>query len=74
MRWGLLLAGLVTAGMRVPELHRFYGQWRALTGADTSAADAYRTYFLVECGITAFVVGMAALLFWVLAPRQKKAE
>ena len=74
VRWGLLLVGVVTAAMRVPELHRFYVQWRALEGADASAADSYRTFFLVESGITAFVLAMAAGLFWVLGPPRKKAE
>jgi hypothetical protein len=74
VRWGLLLAGVLTAGMRVPELHRFYSQWRALAGVDASAAEAYRTYFLVELGITVFVLAMGAGLFWVLGLRRKKAE
>ena len=74
IRWGLLLAGVATAGMRVPELYRFFSQWRALTGVDASAAEAYRTYFLVEAGITAFVVAMAAFFFWLLGPREKKAR
>jgi len=74
VRWGLLLAGIATAGMRAPELRRFWLQWQALSGADASAADAYRTFFLVEGGITLFVLAMAAGLFWVLGPRRKKAE
>ncbi|HVN07827.1 MAG TPA: hypothetical protein VMV61_02575 [Patescibacteria group bacterium] len=71
IRWGLLLAGLITAGMRAPELLRFWGQWHALLGADASAADAYRTYFLVELGILAFVLATAVVLFWALGPRNK---
>jgi len=71
IRWGLFLAGLITAGMRAPELHRFWVQWRALLGADASAADAYRTYFLVELGILAFILAVAVVLFWALGPRKK---
>jgi hypothetical protein len=74
VRWGLLLAGLVTAAMRVPELHRFWVQWHALAGADASAVESYRTFFLVESAITLFVLAMAAGLFWVLGPRRKKTE
>jgi hypothetical protein len=74
VRWGLLLAGLLTAAMRVPELRGYYGQWRALTGADASAADAYRTYFLAEAAITAFVLAVAAGLFYALRPRQQKPQ
>jgi len=74
VRWGLLLAGLVTAGMRLPELHRFWTQWRTLAGEDTSAAEAYRAYFLAEAAITAFVLTVAAVLFYVLRPRQKTPE
>ena len=74
VRWGLLLAGVLTAGMRVPELHRFYSQWRALTGVDASAAEAYRTFFLVEGGITLFVLAMAAGFFYLLRAPVKKAE
>ena len=69
-----MLAGLVTAAMRVPELHRFWGQWRALEGADVSASAAYRNYFLVESGITLFVLAMAATFFYLLGPRGTKAE
>ena len=74
VRWGLLLAGLITVAMRVPELHRFWVQWRALAAADAVAAVSYRNYFLVESFITLFVLGMAVTLFYLLAPRQKKAE
>jgi len=74
IRWGLLLAGIITAAMRVPELHRYWVQWRALVGADASAADAYRTYFLVEGFITLVVLGLAVTFFYLLAPREKKAE
>jgi len=73
VRWGLLLAGLVTAAARVPELHRYYAQWQALAGADPSAAGAYKTFFEVESGITAFVLAAAAGLFYLLRPRQKAA-
>jgi hypothetical protein len=72
VRWGLLLAGLVTAAVRVPELHRYYVQWHALAASDPSAAGAYKTFFEVEAGITAFLLAMAAGLFYVLRPRQKK--
>jgi len=72
VRWGLLLAGLATAAMRVPELHRYWMQWRALAPADPSAADAYKTFFEVELGITAFVLAMAFTLFYVLGPRRKR--
>ncbi len=74
VRWGLLVAGLITAALRVPELDRFWTQWHALGGVDAAAAASYRQYFLVESGITLFVLAMAAVLFWTLGPRQKKAE
>jgi hypothetical protein len=74
VRWGLLLAGLLTAGMRVPELSRDWVQWRALAGSDAAAAGAYRTYFEVEAGITVFVLAAAVVLFFALRPRQKKTE
>ena len=74
VRWGLLLAGLVTAALRVPELTRYYRQWRALIGSDASVAGAYRTYFEVEAAITLFVLAMAAALFYALRPRSKKPE
>ncbi|HKN61902.1 MAG TPA: hypothetical protein VJW93_12040 [Candidatus Acidoferrales bacterium] len=74
VRWGLLLAGLVTAAMRVPELHRFWVQWHALSGVDASAAEAYKTYFEVEAAITLFVLAVAAVLFYALRPRQQKPQ
>jgi hypothetical protein len=74
VRWGLLLAGLVTAAMRVPELRAYYMQWRALTGTEVSAAAAYKTYFEVEAAITLFVLAVAAVLFYALRPRQLKPQ
>ena len=74
VRWGLLLAGLVTAAMRMPELRAYYLQWRELAGGDPSAAETYRTYFGVEAAITAFVLAMAVGLFYALRPRQKMPE
>ena len=74
VRWGLLLAGLMTAALRAPELTRYFLQWRALAGSDAAAAGAYRTYFEVEAGITAFVLAMAVVLFFALRPRPKKTE
>jgi hypothetical protein len=74
VRWGLLLAGLVTAALRVPELSRYFLQWRALAGSDAAAAGAYRTYFEVEAGITVFVLAVAVALFFALRPRPKKPE
>ncbi len=74
IRWGLLLAGLVTAAMRLPEIHRFWVQWHALEGADALAAAAYQKYFLVEGAILLFILAMAAGLFYLLSPRGKKAE
>ena len=73
VRWGLLLAGVVTAAMRVPELYRFYVQWHVLKGGEASAAQAYRTYFEVEGAITVFVLAMAGGLFYALRPRRKNA-
>jgi len=74
VRWGLLGAGLVTAALRVPELSRYFMQWRALAGSDDAAAAAYRTYFEVEAAITVFVLAVAAVLFFALRPRPKKTE
>jgi hypothetical protein len=74
VRWGLLLAGIITVAMRVPELDRFWVQWHALNGADAAAALSYRNYFLVESGIMLFVLAMAAGLFWILDPRGKQAQ
>jgi hypothetical protein len=74
VRWGLLLAGLVTAAMRVPELRAYYVQWRALLASNVTAAAAYRTYFEVEAAITVFVLVVAAGLFYALRPRQQKPQ
>lgn len=74
VRWGVLLAGVVTAAMRVPELHRFWAQWHALEAGEAQAAAAYERYFAVEGAITVFILAMAAGLFYALRPRGKQAE
>ena len=72
VRWGLLLAAVAVTGYRLPRVFRNFEEWRAALPVDPSAADLYRTTFLVEAiGITVvLVVGVG--VFYLLQAGTKK--
>jgi hypothetical protein len=73
VRWGLLLASVAVSGYRLPRAFRNFEEWRAALPVDPSAADLYRTTFLVEAVGIAVVVVVGVGVFYLLRPRTTKS-
>ena len=74
VRWGLLLAAVAVAGYRLPRVFRNFQEWRAALPIDPSAADLYRTTFLVEGIGIAVVLIIGVGVFYFLRTRATKAS
>jgi hypothetical protein len=72
VRWGLLLAAVAVSGYRLPRVLRNFQEWRAALAVDRSAADLYRTTFLVEAIGIAVVLVLGVAVFYLLRPRTTK--
>ena len=69
VRWGLLLAAVAVSGYRLPRVGRNFQAWRAALAVDPSAADLYRTSFMIEAIGIAVVLAVGVGLFFLLRPR-----
>ncbi|HEY4818411.1 MAG TPA: hypothetical protein VIH67_13350 [Candidatus Acidoferrum sp.] len=72
VRWGLLLAAVAVSGYRLSRVARNFQEWRAALPMGRSAADLYRTNFLVEGVGIAIVLAVGVGLFYILRPRTIK--
>jgi hypothetical protein len=68
----VLIAGIL-AGDRVVEAFKAWQEWRGWRATDPSGADAYRSFFLVNSAAALLSLCLAALLWHLLRPRQRKA-
>jgi hypothetical protein len=73
VRWGLLLAAVAVSGYRLPRVFRNFQEWRGALPVDPSAAELYRTTFLVEAIGIAVVLVVGLGVFYLLRPRTTKA-
>ena len=72
IRWGLLLAATATIGLRLPRLAHYFLNWRdALRLGDSSGAQGWRTFLLVDSIGLLIVLAIALAVFFVLRPRGK---
>jgi len=72
IRWGLLLATTATIGFRLPRLAHYFGNWReALHLGDSSGAEGWRTFLLVDSIGLLIVLAISLAVFFVLRPRGK---
>jgi len=72
IRWGLLLAATATIGFRLPRLAHYFRNWReALHLGDSSAAEGWRTFLLVDSIGSLIVTAIGVAVFFVLRPRGK---
>ena len=74
VHWGLLLAAVAVAGYRLPRVFRNFQEWRAALPIDPSAAELYRTTFLVEGIGIAVVLIIGVGVFYFLRRRATKAS
>jgi len=72
VRWGLLLAAVAVSGYRLPATFRNFQEWRASLLVDPSAADLYKTNFMVNAVGIAVIFTVAAAAFYFLRPRAAK--
>ena len=72
IRWGLLLTTTATIGFRLPRLAHYFGNWReALHLGDSSGAERWRTFLLVDSIGLLIVLAISLAVFFVLRPRGK---
>jgi amino acid permease len=72
IRWGLLLAATATIGFRLPRLAHYFQNWReALRLGDTSGAEGWRTFLLVDSIGLLIVLAISLAVFFVLRSRGK---
>jgi hypothetical protein len=71
MKWVKYAVVLVTgfiAGSRTVEAVQSWRQWHIWSLRDPSAADAYRTTFMMNLVIAGLSLAIAALVWWLLRP------
>jgi hypothetical protein len=64
----VLLTGIIAGGRTVDALQA-WREWHRVATSDPSAADAFRTFFLVDLAAAILSLGIAALVWWLLRPR-----
>jgi hypothetical protein len=69
VRWGLLLAAVAVSGYRLPGTFRNLQEWSASAQVDPSAAELYKTTFVVNAVGIAIILAVAVGVFYFLRPR-----
>jgi hypothetical protein len=64
----VLLAGII-AGSRAVDAVRAWVEWRRAVAIDPSAADAYRSFCIVDTTVALLSLCIAVLVWWLLRPR-----
>jgi hypothetical protein len=63
----VLLAGII-AGGRAVDAVQAWREWHRWAERDPSAAEAYRTFWMVDVAVAALSLAMALLIWWLLRP------
>ena len=63
----VLLAGII-AGGRAVDAVQAWREWHRWAERDPSAADAYRTFWIVDVAVGVLSLAMALLIWWLLRP------
>jgi len=72
IQWGLLLAATATIGFRLPRLAHYFRNWRdALRLGDSSGAQDWRTFLLVDSIGLSIVLAIGLGVFFILRPQSK---
>ena len=64
----VLLTGFI-AGGRAIDAVRTWQEWHTWVQRDPSAAEAYKTFFLVNAAAAGLSLTIAGLVWWLLRPR-----
>lgn len=68
VRYALVLLGGFLAGGRLVDAGDNWRGWHEWAVADPSAADLYRTNLWGDVTFAVLIVGVAALIYWLLRP------
>jgi hypothetical protein len=64
----VLLTGFIAGGRAVDAVHA-WREWHRVSASDPSAADAYRTFCMVDSAVAVVSLAIAALVWWLLRQR-----
>jgi H+/gluconate symporter-like permease len=67
----VLVTGFI-AGSRCVDAVRSWHEWRVLATTDHSAAEAYRTFLVMNTLIATVSLGIAGLVWWLLRPHPRE--
>jgi uncharacterized membrane protein len=69
VRYAVVLLTGIIAGGRAVDAAQAWRQWHRWLDHDASAADAYRTFWLVDTAVAVVSLAIAVLVWWLLRPR-----
>jgi hypothetical protein len=67
-RYGVVLLAGIIAGGRAVDAVQAWREWHRWAERDPSAADAYRTFWMVDLAVAALTLATALLSWWLLRP------
>jgi hypothetical protein len=67
----VLVTGFL-AGSRTIDAVRSWRDWHSWAVRDPSAADAYKTFFMVNAGVALVSLLLAGLVWWLLRPKSQR--
>ena len=74
VRYLVVLVTGFLAGSRAVDAVQAWKEWHGLSQADPSAADGYRTFFLVDLAVAALSLTIAGLVWWLLRPKARESS
>jgi ABC-type sulfate transport system permease component len=69
IRYAVVLLTAFIAGSRAVDAARSWNEWQSWAVRDPSAAEAYRTFFLMSAATAVVSLAIAALVWWLLRPK-----
>lgn len=69
VRYAVVLVTGIIAGSRAVDSAQAWQEWHRWAERDPSAAEAYRTFWLVDTAVAALSLAIAVLVWWLLRPR-----
>lgn len=71
LRYAIVLVTGFIAGSHAVDAVGAWQEWHTWVVRDPSAADAYRTFFMMNVTTTAFSLVIAGLVWWLLRPKPR---
>ena len=70
IRYAVVLLTAFIAGTRAVDAAQSWHEWQSWISRDPSAAEAYRTFFLMSAATALTSLAIAGLVWWLLRPKQ----